>query len=251
MPASQPIPAPQYYQGGWGGTPPGALPPQQFGGPTPWHQPPAPRKRSPWPIVAGGAALVVVLVAAVIGIWVATRTDDDKRPNANQISTTAPTTSSGITSTTTTTPVNDLQNKLLSLLPSGYPSGECTPTTPKPNSIWVNALTMLDCGQNTSQGGPARAVYGLFADADTLNKAFNDDIAANGLQLMNCPGEGPSPDGWHYDKNPTVNAGQIACATYKNHPNVIWSNTAKLTLSDVFGAGSIDDLHTWWAKFSG
>jgi serine/threonine protein kinase len=251
MPASQPIPTPQYYQGGsnWGGTPPGAPPPQQFAGQTPWNQPP--RKRNPWPIVTGVAALLaVVLVAAAIGIWVATRSDH-KRTNANEISTTPLTTSSRITSTTTTTSVNGLQSKLLNLLPSGYASGVCTPTTPKPNSIWVNALAMLDCGENTKQGGPTRAVYGLFADADTLNKAFTDDIGANGLQLMNCPGEGPSPDGWHYDKNPTATVGQIACATYKDHPNVIWSNTTKLTLSDVFGDGSIDDLHTWWTKFSG
>ena len=251
MPPSQPIPTPQYYQGGWGGTPPGTPPPQQFSGQTPWNQPPAPRKRNPWPIVAGVAALVVVLVAAAIGIWLVTKSDDNKRTKANEISTTTRTTSSSTTSTTTTTSVNDPQNTLLSLLPSGYASGVCTATTPKPNSIWVNALAMLDCGQNTNQGGPAHAVYGLFADTDTLNKAFTDDIGANGSQLMNCPGEGPSPEGWHYDKNPSVTAGQIACATYKNQPNVVWSNTAKLTLSDVFGDGSIDDLHMWWTKFSG
>jgi serine/threonine kinase PknH len=248
MPASQPIPAPQYYQGSWSGTPPSPPPPQQFVGQTPWNQPPAPRKRNPWPIVAGVAALVVVLVAAAIGIWMATRSDDNKRTTA---STTTPTTSSSSTPTTTTTSASGLQNKLRSLLPAGYPSGVCTPTTPKPTSIWVNAVAMLDCGQNTNQGGPARAVYGLFADVDTLNKAFTDDIGANGSQLMNCPGEGPSPDGWHYDKTPNDTAGQIACATYKNQANVIWSNVSKLTLSDTFSDGTIDDLHTWWAKFSG
>ncbi|MGO8938732.1 MAG: serine/threonine-protein kinase [Mycobacterium sp.] len=248
MPASQPIPAPQYYQGNWGGTPPpGTPPPQQFVGQTPWNQPPAPRKRNPWPIVAGVAALVIVLVAAAIGIWVATSGDDNKHTTA---STTTITTSSS-TPTTTTTSSSGLQNKLRSLLPSGYASGVCKATTPKPTSIWVNALAMLDCGQNTNQGGPARAVYGLFADVDTLNKAFTDDIGANGSQLMNCPGEGPSPDGWHYDKTPNDTAGQIACATYKNQANVIWSNTSKLTLSDTFSDGTIDDLHAWWAKFSG
>ena len=39
MPASQPIPAPQYYpQGSWAGNPP-TPPPQQFSGPAPWNQP--------------------------------------------------------------------------------------------------------------------------------------------------------------------------------------------------------------------
>jgi serine/threonine protein kinase len=248
MPASQPIPAPQYYQGNWGGTPPPSTPPpQQFVGQTPWNQPPAPRKRNPWPIVAGVAALVIVLVAAAIGIWVATSSDDNKHTTAS----TTTVTPSSTTPTTTTTSSSELQNKLRSLLPAGYASGVCKATTPKPTSIWVNALAMLDCGQNTNQGGPARAVYGLFADVDTLNKAFTDDIGANGSQLMNCPGEGQSPDGWHYDKTPNDTAGQIACATYKNQANVIWSNVSKLTLSDTFGDGTIDDLHTWWAKFSG
>ena len=253
-PSSQPIPTPPYYPGSanWGGTPPpGAPPPQQFGGPTPWNQPPPAKKRNPWPIVAGVAALVVVLVLAAIGIRVATSGDDNKHPTAHETTTTVPTSSHTSTTTPTTSSADDAQGKLMRLLPSGYPSGACTPTTPKPNSIWVNALAMLDCGQNTNQGGPARSVYGLFADADTLNKAFTDDIGANGSQLMNCPGEGPSPDGWHYDKSPTETAGQIACATYKNRPNVVWSNMTKLTLSDVFGDGTIDDLHTWWTKFSG
>ena len=248
MPASQPTPAPVYYQGSsWAGTPPTPPPPQQFAG-QPWNQPPAPGKRSPWPIIAGVAVLVVILVAAAIGIFMATSGDDKKHPTA---STPTTTTTSSSTPTTTTTASVDLQNKLRAALPSGYAPGVCKATTPKPSSIWVNAVAMLDCGQNTSQGGPARAVYGLFADVDTLNKAFTDDIGANGSQLMNCPGEGPSPDSWHYDKTPTDTAGQIACATYKNQANVIWSNTAKLTLSDTFSDGTIDDLHTWWSKYSG
>ncbi len=30
-------------------------------------------------------------------------------------------------------------------------------------------------------------------------------------------------------------AGMIACGTYNNHPNVIWTNDAKFMLSDVSG----------------
>ncbi len=251
MPASQPTPMPQYYQGSsWPGgpqTPP--PPPQQFAGQTPWNQPPAPKKRSPWPIIAGVAVLVVILVAAAIGIVMATSGDDNKHTTASTTTTSTPTSSS--TPTTTTAASSELQAKLRSLLPTGYGSGVCKATTPKPSSIWVNAVAMLDCGQNTNPGGPARAVYGLFADVDTLNKAFTDDIGANGSQLMNCPGEGASPDNWHYDKTPNDTAGQIACATYKNQANVIWSNTAKVTLSDTFSDGAMDDLHTWWTKFSG
>ena len=106
---------------------------------------------------------------------------------------------------------------------------------------------MVKCGQNTNPGGPTKAIYGLFPNLDSLKKAFNDDIAA--VQLMNCPGEGPSPDGWHYKNSPNVSAGMIACGTYKNQPNVIWSNEGKLMLSDVFGDPvTIEELHTWWGK---
>ncbi|ETW24767.1 serine/threonine-protein kinase [Mycobacterium gastri] len=243
--AGQPVPVPQYYQGGgWGGTPPGT-PPQQPGVPAPWNQP-APRKRNPWPIVAGAAALVVVLVIAAVGIWLATRPDSTpKADTTTSVPTTKPPTPS---SPATTTPAGDPQSRLMSYLPSGYASGACTQTTPKPDSVWTGATAMYNCGQNTNQGGPSRAIYGLFPTLDALKKAFNDDIAA--VDLMNCPGEGPSPDGWHYDRTPNVTAGMIACGTYKNHPNVIWTNEEKLMLSDVFGdPATIDELHTWWAKY--
>ena len=255
--AGQATPTPQYYQGGsgnWGGPPSGA-PPQQPSGPTPWNQgyQPTPKpKRNPWPIIAGVAALVVVLVLAAIGISIVLGRNDNHKPEAHRTTTssTTSTTTTTTTTTTMTTPGGNLQSGLLSMLPAGYPSGTCTPTTPKSNSIWANAVAMVDCGQNINQGGPSRAVYGLFANPDALKKAFDEDVAD--VQLMNCPGAGSSPDGWHHDSTPTVTAGLIACATYKNHPNVIWSNQAKLMLSDVYGDHpAIEDLHTWWTKYGG
>jgi serine/threonine kinase PknH len=47
-----------------------------------------------------------------------------------------------------------------------------------------------------------------------------------------------------------VTAGMVACGTYKNHPNVIWTNEAKLVLSDALGdPPTIEDLHGWWLKY--
>jgi serine/threonine-protein kinase len=245
-------PGPQYHPahgGNWASPPP--APPQQFaGGPTPWNQPPAKPKRNPWPIIAGAAALVVVLVLAAVGIWLAVGGDGTDNPQAHRTttSTTTVTTATTTSKPATTTRAGDLQSKLLGLLPAGYPTGTCTPTTPKTNSIWVNALAMLDCDQNTNAGGPSRAVYGLFANPVVLKKAFDDDIAL--MQLANCPDGGPSPDSWHYDKTPGVTAGMVACGTYKNHPNVIWTNEAKRVLSDALGdPPTIEDLHGWWVKY--
>ncbi len=252
--------APQYYQGGgssWGGQPPGAAPPQYPGGPTQWNQPAPSGKRNPWPIIAGVAALVVIVViAAVVAVML---NQGSNKPAAETTTTTAPTTTS-IASTTaptttepsTTAPGNELTTKLMQLLPKGYSSDTCTPTTPKPSSIWANAVAMVDCNQNTNDGGPSKAVYGLFSNPEILKKAFQDDITAEGAVLVNCPGQGASPDGWHHDSSPTVTAGQIACATYKNHPNIIWSNTANLMLSDVFGdPPALAAMYTWWTNYGG
>jgi serine/threonine kinase PknH len=149
QPANQPSPSPQYYQagGGRGGGPPSA--PQQFAGPAPWshgQQPPPQRKRNPWVIVAGAAVLVLVLAA--IGISLAMGGDDNNSPNAGHTTTTTTTTSVATTTATTTytsrsTPPPDAQNRLLSLLPSGYPPGACKPEgTPMPG-----ALVSVNCGQ--------------------------------------------------------------------------------------------------------
>jgi serine/threonine-protein kinase len=70
--------------------------------------------------------------------------------------------------------------------------------------------------------------------------------------LATCPGADKNPNDWHHPDTPTVKAGQIACATYKGTPNLIWSNQAKLMLCDVFGdPPAIEDLHTWWGNYGG
>ncbi|MFV0496507.1 protein kinase domain-containing protein [Mycobacterium sp.] len=239
-PPSGPTPAPQYFQGGGVA----GAPPQQPGGPASWNQgihPPG-RKRNPWPIVAGAAALALVLVLAAIGAWYFTRSGDKgiaAGPSTSVRTATPP---------PTTPSPGDAQRQLMAALPSGYPSGVCTATTPKPNSVWTGTIAMVSCGQNTNRGGPSRAFYGLFGDLATLQQAFDDDIAA--VELADCPGSGPSPDSWQYDRDPTVAAGMVACGIYKDHPNVIWTNNSKLTLSDTFGDPvSLADLHDWWAKY--
>jgi serine/threonine protein kinase len=250
---SQPVPGPQYYQGSssnWAGAPPGTPPP---GGRTPWtqgQQPPPKPKRSPWPIVVGASALVVVLVLAAVGIYVATQDEDNPQPHPSASSTPTPTTTKTSPKTTTTTAAGDLEGQLLSLVPPGYPSGVCTSTTPKPNTIWADALAMVECEQNTDPGGPSRAVYGLFANPNVLKDAFDADIKL--LQMATCPGGTKNPEPWQHPNAPKVDVGMVACGTYNNHPNMVWSNQVKLLLCDVLGdPPSIEDLHTWWTKSGG
>jgi serine/threonine kinase PknH len=84
MPAAS-QPAPQYFQGGgnWGGTPPGGPPPLQHAGPTAWNQPPVPKKRNPWPIIAA-VAVVLVLVVGGVGIWLLAKPKPVKTPDPIQ-----------------------------------------------------------------------------------------------------------------------------------------------------------------------
>ena len=136
----------------------------------------------------------------------------------------------------------------MSLLPPGYIAGSCTPASPESGSIWVDAVAMVTCGQNSQPGGPSRATYGLFATPDRLKKAFNEDIG--NVSLVNCPGEKKSPVGWHFDESPNSIAGMIACGKYNDHPNVIWTNERQLMLSDVAGdPATVEDLHTWWDAY--
>ena len=188
---------------------------------------------------AGRCIVFVIVIAAVsvVGIWLMMRPSGDRGKasvgNAAPPASPAP---------------SDAQARLLSLLPPGYVPGACTPATPEPGSIWVNAVAMVSCGQNNQPGGPTHATYGLFPTPDNLKKAFNDDIG--NVSLVNCPGEGPSPVGWHYDETPKVVAGMIACGTYNDRANVIWTNDQKLMLSDVSGdPATVNDLHTWWDNY--
>jgi serine/threonine kinase PknH len=231
-PPSSPLPvsAPPAQDTGLGSPP--SAPPQQSSG----AEPAPSRLRKRWPIVAA-VALVVVAAVAAVGIWLTAGPSDDRGKASG--SKTAPPSSNAPT---------DEQAQLLSLLPPGYVAGACTPATPESGSIWVNAVAMVSCGQNTQPGGPSRATYGLFPTPDTLKKAFDDDIG--NVSLVNCPGEGASPVAWHYDETPKVVVGMIACGTYNDHANVIWTNDQKLMLSDVSGdPATVKDLHTWWDNY--
>jgi serine/threonine protein kinase len=201
-------------------------------------QPGTPRTRNRW-LILGAAAVVLVAAAAAVGIWLT------MKPSGQQHSKTG----AGKTAPASTDAPNNHQARLLSLLPSGYPAGVCTPATPASDSIWVNAVAMVTCGPNTQPGGPSHATYGLFPTPDSLKKAFTDDVANVGL--VKCRGESRSPANWHYDQGPNETAGMLACGTYDNHPNVIWTYDQKLMLSDVSGdPATIEDLHTWWDTYS-
>ena len=42
--------------------------------------------------------------------------------------------------------------------------------------------------------------------------------------------------------------GRIACGTYNNGPDLVWSKNSDLLLADAQGP-NMDDLHKWWLKY--
>ena len=274
-PNSGPVPAanqptPQYYSGGsWGGPPPSAPPsappaaPQQFAGTGPynqaWNQPPhqpppqpPPRRgRNPWLIVAGIALLVVVVVAAAIGIGMAIRNPGERRDTADTTTTTTTLTTTLTTTrpptTTTATASADLQ-RLLRALPAGYPPGACT----RDDQPMPGAVVSVKCGANTDPGGPTVAGYGLYPDLKSLQDAFTSFTGTFSIQT--CPGGKASPGTWWHTQQPNTILGQIACGIYKgNEPQVMWSNQQSMVFALAAGktqGPNLDQLYKWWASHS-
>jgi serine/threonine-protein kinase len=251
-PANQPASNPPYYQSGWGG--PAASGPQHFAGPAPWsgaNQPTPPRKRNPWLLVAGAAAVVVVLVLVAVGISLAGG-DDEQGSNAGGTTTTTATRTTTRTTTTTyaptTTAPTEAQNRLLSLLPPGYPPGACKPEgQPMPG-----AIVSVMCGQNTDPDGPTVGEYGLFSDIKALQDAFTGYLGTDAV--VKCPGGKASPGTWWHNKDPNTVLGQIGCGTYKgDEPQVMWTNQQTLVFAVVNGkpqGPNLDQLYKWWTSHS-
>ncbi|ORW42166.1 protein kinase [Mycobacterium paraense] len=247
--AGPPPPNPPRYQPPFGGPPP------QFAGPAPWgpgHPPVPPRKRSPWVIVAAAAAVVVVLVAAAVGISIAVGNDDSETPTAASTTTTASTRSTTRTTPRTTpppaTPPPGATNRLMSLLPAGYPPGTCAPD-PQP---MPGAIVSVSCGPNTDPNGPTISAYALFSDLQEVQAAFNRYTGTD--SLVKCPGDKASPGTWWHNKDPNTVLGQIACGTYTgDEPKVMWTNQQNLVFAVVGGNAqgpNLDQLYKWWASHS-
>ena len=265
-----PAPAPgrpvphQQTSGSWGGPaprPPAVIaqePPQapshglphHFTGPAQWSQPPQRRGRNPWPVVAGIAALVVVLVIAAIVIAMAMRHPDEQHVAGTTTTATTTTTSTTTIPTTTETTVGTSAEfrRLLSALPSGYPTGTCT----QDNKPMLGALVSAKCGRNGDINGPTIAAYGLYPDVKSVQEAFSNFTKT--FTIQSCPGGKASPGTWWHNKDPNTILGEIACGIYKdNEPQVMWSNQQTLVFGLVGGklqGPDLDQLYKWWASHS-
>ncbi|WAC91056.1 serine/threonine protein kinase [Mycobacterium sp. Aquia_213] len=129
-------------------------------------------------------------------------------------------------------------NTLASALSKGYGLNNCTT-----QAVPSGALAYLLCGPSPDPGGPILGKYFLFGDGSALMSSFQRVIG--GDALSNC-GDASSPTPWHQGSS-TTNAGSVACGTFQNHAEIIWTNDAKNMLGVIRAAGNdVAALYKWW-----
>ncbi len=130
-------------------------------------------------------------------------------------------------------------NTLAASLSKGYGLNNCTA-----GNIDAGELAVLTCGQNPDPSGPVQARYILLNNADSLNGSFKTSIKDDVLTA--CGDSGPSPTTWHQGSN-NANSGSVACGTYQNAAEVIWTTDSKNVLSLIRGSNSdVAALYKWW-----
>ncbi len=130
-------------------------------------------------------------------------------------------------------------NTLAGSLSKGYGLNNCTA-----GNIDAGELAVLTCGQNPDPGGPVQARYILLNNADSLNGSFKTSIKDDVLTA--CGDSGPSPTTWHQGSN-NANSGSVACGTYQNAAEVIWTTDSKNVLGLIRGSNAdVAALYQWW-----
>ena len=130
-------------------------------------------------------------------------------------------------------------NTLAGSLSKGYGLNNCTA-----QNLTSGELAALACGQSPDPSGPAQAKYILFNNGDNLVGSFKASIKDD--TLTSCGDAGQSPTTWHQGSSNT-NAGSVACGTYQNAAEIIWTTDAKNILSYIRASNNdVPALYQWW-----
>jgi len=186
-------------------------------------------ERKPIVFLSAVALLTVVVVGGVI-FWLV-------RPSSD--------TDSGPPSSTPTAPNPDA-DRLLRLVPQGYPAEACKPVgAPK------DALAQVRCDKNSDSGGPLSATYTMVENKAALDAALNGIVRAS--TMVNCPGNIQSPGPWRRNATPNKTSGVLFCGIQGDRPTVAWTDDARLIVSEVQsgpGGPTFDELYAWWSSHS-
>lgn len=204
---------------------------------------PAPARRLiPWRRLALATAAVATLTVISLVAWASL--GGEGQPDTVQAST-APTTAAPTAVSTPQSQSPEFDNRLMALLPRGYPTGTCRPAAPPPD-----ALSVLECGANADAPGTT-ARYTLFGDAQPLATAMDQLIQDMVVQL--CPGNYASPGPWRKTATPETAAGTLVCGTRRNNPTVGWTLDSAMLLATIQAAPrptGLDQLYAWWSTHS-
>jgi hypothetical protein len=130
-------------------------------------------------------------------------------------------------------------NTLAGSLSKGYGLNNCTP-----QAISGSQLARLTCGQSPDPSGPVQAKYILFSNADDLASSFKASIKDDVLTA--CGDSGQSPTTWHQGSS-TASSGSVACGTYQNGAEIIWTTDAKNILSYIRASSTdVGSFYQWW-----
>ena len=130
-------------------------------------------------------------------------------------------------------------NTLAGSLSKGYGLNNCTA-----QNLTTGELAALTCGQSPDPSGPAQAKYILFRTGDDLAGSFKASIKDDVLTA--CGDDGQSPTTWHQGSS-TANSGSVACGTYQNAAEVIWTTDSKNILSYIRASNAdVPAIYQWW-----
>lgn len=128
---------------------------------------------------------------------------------------------------------------LAASLSKGYGLDNCTA-----QRLDAGELAALGCGQNPDAGGPVQAKYILFGNSDNLAASFKAHTKDDALTA--CGDSGQSPTTWHQGSD-NANSGSLACGTYQNAAEIIWTTDSKKVLGLVRGPNTdVQGLYQWW-----
>ncbi|MBO0678187.1 serine/threonine protein kinase [Mycolicibacterium sp. S2-37] len=185
--------------------------------------------------VIGAVAAVVLVVVGGAAVWLTNRSGEATGMSATQT----------ITRTVFSPPAElpeadaNLPQADRQLLEAVVRPDSCVPDKDR----IANAVAAVTCGPTSPSSGQQTAYFALFADADDLDRAFDDVIADD--ELTACPNSDDSPTNWDYEDTPDEVAGSLACGTYEGFADIVWTRNADLLLGTAKGR-HLDRLYDWW-----
>lgn len=202
-------------------------------------------------LIAGG--VVVSVIAVAVAVWLVVRPSESSGSTPAAPAATpaaappAATSSTGRPDPTSSSPP-DPADRLLALLPSGYPAQACAAAPADPER---GQVAVVDCARNLDPGGPASATYTLMVDPDALGAAFSAEV--DGLsEVVVCPGNIQSPGPWRRADAPRP-SGVLVCGMSQDRSTLAWTDDARKLLVTAQGDptdSALGDLYAWWSGHS-